>query len=256
MLSVIPVPAFQDNYIWIIKNSESNGVAIVDPGDAGPVIDYFTTSKLHPIAILITHHHGDHIGGIQQLTSNYSIPVYGPSSENISGITHPLNEGDTLMLDKLDAKFDVLEVPGHTLGHIAYYGHKKLFIGDTLFMSGCGRLFEGTPKQMHRSLNKIKKLPDDTEIYCAHEYTLSNLRFAREVEPDNHDILSRVENCTQLRKKNLPTVPGTVGEEKKTNPFLRVNVPEVINAAENYAGHSLNDSVEIFASIRKWKDNF
>lgn len=256
MINVIPVSAFQDNYIWIIKNSESNDVAIVDPGDAAPIIDYLTTSKLNPVAILITHHHRDHVGGIEQLTSKYTIPVYGPASENISGVTHSLNEGDTLILDKLNVKFDILEVPGHTLGHIAYYGHKKLFIGDTLFMSGCGRLFEGTPKQMYQSLNKITSLPEDTEIFCAHEYTLANLCFARAVEPDNNDIVARVEHCTQLRKNNLPTVPGTLGEEKKTNPFLRVNIPEVINAAENYAGHTLSNKVDIFASIRKWKDNF
>jgi hydroxyacylglutathione hydrolase len=256
MIKVIAVPAFSDNYIWLIYNPHSSSVVIVDPGDATPVISHLENLGLRPEAILITHHHDDHIGGINQLTAKYDISVYGPKAERIAGITIPLNDGDKIKLDGLKAKFKILSVPGHTLGHIAYYGHNMLFIGDTLFMSGCGRLFEGTPKQMYHSLKKISNLPDHTEIYCAHEYTLANLRFARAVEPDNIMITNRLELCTQLRKKNLPTVPGTVGEEKNTNPFLRVHIPEIITAAEKFAGHDLHGDVEVFANIRSWKDNF
>ncbi len=255
-MKAIPVPAFNDNYIWLIQNTSTSNVAIVDPGDAAPVITYLENNNLHPVAILITHHHGDHIGGIKELIAKYNMPVYGPSSERIHDITIPLEDGDKVKLKDLDATFDVLGVPGHTLGHIAYYGHGKLFIGDTLFLSGCGRLFEGSAEQMHHSLEKIVALPDSTEIYCAHEYTLANLRFAITVEPDNEAILSKIKHCNLQREQNLPTVPGTLNSEKQTNPFLRAHVPEVISAAERYAGTQLNGQVEVFATIRSWKDNF
>ncbi len=255
-MKAIPVPAFNDNYIWLIQNPKSSNIAIVDPGDAKPVIKQLEKSGLHPVAILITHHHGDHVGGIRELVSKYGMPVYGPGAENIPDVTNKLDDGDKIVLQELGATFDIMGVPGHTLGHIAYYGHNKLFIGDTLFISGCGRLFEGKPEQMYHSLGKITALPDTTEIYCAHEYTLANLGFANAVEPNNKAILSKIKNCKQRRELNLPTVPGTVNEEKQTNPFLRAHVPEVIAATEQYAGQHLNNPVEVFAQIRSWKDNF
>ncbi|MGK0298072.1 MAG: hydroxyacylglutathione hydrolase [Gammaproteobacteria bacterium] len=256
MIEVIPVSAFQDNYIWLLHNTSLGNVAIVDPGDADPVIAELEASNLHPVAILITHHHPDHVGGVNKLLSHYNVPVYGPASETIPGMTNPLIESDIVEIDNLQAKFTILDVPGHTLGHIAYYGHDKLFIGDTLFMSGCGRLFEGTAAQMYNSLEKLKSLPDTTKIYCGHEYTIANLGFANTVEPENSDIKKRLISCQQARDKDIPTVPGTLKIEKKTNPFLRSEIPEVKAAAESYAGHKLSNSVEVFASIRRWKDNF
>ncbi len=256
MLEVTAVPAFRDNYIWLLKNSDNNSVAIVDPGDAGPVLEAISEQNLTPAALLITHHHADHVGGVTRLLEHYPVPVYGPAGENIPGRTHALAEGDTVTLDQPGASFRILEVPGHTAGHIAYYGEGCLFIGDTLFMSGCGRLFEGTPAQMRRSLQKLAELPDDTRIYCAHEYTLANLRFAEAVEPGNRTVKERLLRCQALREQGIPTVPGSLAEEKATNPFLRVTEADVIAAAESRSGHALADDVEVFATIRAWKDSF
>jgi len=256
MLEVKPVSAFQDNYIWLIVNPESGATAIVDPGDARPVLAEISRQELRPAAILITHHHPDHTGGITEILEKYRIPVYGPANEAIPGRTEALKEGDKVTLLELDTVFEILEVPGHTSGHIAYHGNRMLFIGDTLFMSGCGRLFEGTATQMHRSLCKLLSLPDDTRIYCAHEYTMANLRFALAVEPENKDIITRIRECEILRMQNAPTVPGTLAVEKKTNPFLRTDVPAVISAAAKYTGQQLNQGVDVFAAIRRWKDNF
>ncbi len=256
MLEIRPVPAFQDNYIWLIVNTDSKATAIVDPGDAAPVMAALSQQKLIPVAILITHHHPDHTGGVQEILQNHPVPVYGPANESIPGRTVALKEGDAIKVPELDITFEVLEVPGHTSGHIAYYGDKMLFIGDTLFMSGCGRLFEGTAAQMHQSLGKLRTLPADTSIYCAHEYTMANLRFAQAVEPRNPDIISRIQQCKQLRKQDTPTVPGTLAVEKQTNPFLRTDVPEVITAATRYAGRELQHGVDVFAALRQWKDSF
>lgn len=255
MPDISAVPAFRDNYIWLIGNND-NCVAIVDPGDAEPVLKAVTERELVPAAILTTHHHADHVGGVKQLLEHYDIPVYGPARESIPGRTETLREGDTITLDALGLSFDILDVPGHTAGHIAYYGEGCLFIGDTLFMSGCGRLFEGTPAQMHDSLEKLAALPDETQIYCAHEYTLANLRFAHAVEPENKDIEERIRACRELRENSIPTVPGSLALEKATNPFLRVRENTVIHAAEARAGHNLNDDIEIFATLRAWKDIF
>lgn len=256
MLEIKPVPAFQDNYIWLIINPANGAAAIVDPGDATPVLDAVAENRLTPIAILATHHHGDHVGGVGRLLQYFTVPVYGPANENIPHRTYALREGDQVELPGLSTTFAILDVPGHTSGHIAYYGQGCLFIGDTLFMAGCGRLFEGTAVQMHASLNKLMRLPDDTKVYCAHEYTLANLKFAQAVEPDNTDIRARSVQSHDLRKNNIPTVPGTLALEKKTNPFLRTGVDAVIRAAEKHAGRALNDSTEVFAAVRKWKDSF
>lgn len=255
MIEVITVPAFSDNYIWLIRNAGEPYVAIVDPGDAEPVLRVLQQESLVPVAILITHHHSDHIGGVRKLTSKYkNLPVYGPSRESIPVITHPLHGDEQIKIDLLQARFSVLDIPGHTRGHIAYYGHGMLFCGDTLFAAGCGRLFEGTPEQMTNSLEKIAKLPDETLVYCAHEYTLDNLVFAKIAEPDNHDLDIRIEASHKLRDKGIPTVPSTLILEKKTNPFLRYHLPNVISAAEKFTGKQLNSNSERFAAVRHWKD--
>ena len=256
MLEVIPVSAFHDNYIWLIRPGDSSKVAIVDPGDAGPVLVALADAGLSPGAILITHHHGDHVGGVRQLLDHYQVPVYGPARESIPGRTHALKGGDSIELPDLGLSFRILDVPGHAAGNIAYYGHGCLFIGDTLFMSGCGRLFEGTARQMYDSLQKLLALPDDTRIFCAHEYTQANLRFAHAVEPDNAAITERMASSEALRQQNHPTVPGTLAVERETNPFLRADQATVAAAAEKFAGHALHNPVEVFAAIRSWKDGF
>lgn len=255
MLDITPIPAFADNYIWMIRNPDSRHVAFVDPGEAQRVIQKVEMEHLFPVAILITHHHGDHIGGVRELVERFpGIKVYGPANESITAITHKLREGDSVELSELNARFQVLDVPGHTRGHIAYYGHDVLFCGDTLFACGCGRLFEGTPVQMENSLSKIAALPANTLIYCAHEYTLDNIGFARWVEPENEDLLLRDEMDMARQEKGVPTVPSTLDQELKTNPFLRYKVPGVKQAAEKYAKRSLKTDAEVFGAIREWKD--
>jgi len=255
MLTVRPVPAFRDNYIWLIV-SDGARCAIVDPGDAAPVLAALDELRLRPAAIIATHHHGDHVGGITGLLERYRVPVFGPARENIPGRTHPLREGDAVEIDDLGASFRVLDIPGHTAGHIACVGHGMAFVGDTLFTSGCGRLFEGTAAQMQASLAKLAALPPQTQVYCGHEYTESNLRFAAAVEPGNADIRSRIEASRALRARGLPTVPGPLELEHRTNPFLRVREPAVRKAAEQFAGGPLGDEAAVLGAIRRWKDGF
>jgi len=260
MLSVQAVHAFDDNYIWLIRHPDRPQVLIVDPGDAEPVIAAITAQSLEPVGILITHHHWDHVGGIDDLLAHYqqSIPVYGPAKETIPHISHPLSEGDTVHIDTLNADFRVLDVPGHTAGHIAYVhsatDNNLVFVGDTLFAGGCGRLFEGTPEQMHDSLNRIAALPDDTQVYCAHEYTADNLVFARIAEPDNLALQTRQQTVQQQRAQNQATVPSLLADEKATNPFLRCAQPEMIRAAEGFSGRKLPTAAEVFGAVRHWKD--
>lgn len=255
MLCVFPIPAFRDNYIWTITAPNSRYAAIVDPGDASPVIREFDARGLEPSAILVTHHHGDHVGGIRSLLERYpGLPVFGPQNERILGITHELAQGDEFKLPELDAEFTVLEVPGHTLDHIAYYGHGMLFCGDTVFSVGCGRLFEGSAEQMHDSLSRIAALPSETLLYCAHEYTLDNIGFAKWVEPENVVLRQREAQAFALIDEDQPTVPSTLALELKTNPFLRSQVPAVVKAAQRYVGRALTKGSEVFAVIRQWKD--
>lgn len=257
MLPVLHVCAFEDNYIWIVRGRSRDRAAVVDPGDAAPVLAALPALGLRLSAILCTHHHGDHTGGIAELRHHEpGLPVYGPSRENIPAITHPLVDGDTVQLAGLGISLQVLDVPGHTRGHIAYYGHGWLFCGDTLFSAGCGRLFEGTAAQMHASLSRLAALPADTQVFCAHEYTQANLRFAHAVEPDNPAILAYQESVRIQRLANQPTVPSSLAREKDINPFLRSQVPAVRAAAEHHAEKTLDDEVEVFAEIRKWKDRF
>lgn len=254
MIHISPIPAFQDNYIWVIHNQQY--AASVDPGDAAPVLEYLAANKLQLIAILITHHHHDHVGGIADMVDQFSVPVYGPMHEKIPAITHPLQEGDTVHLKPLSIHFSVLDVPGHTAGHIAYYGKNTLFCGDTLFCSGCGRIFEGTPQQMYQSLLKLASLPDDTKVYCTHEYTLSNLSFSRTVEPNNLQLAQFENEAKKLRTQNIPTIPSTIKQEKAINPFLRCDQSEVIHHASIHAGNTLTEPLQVFTALRHWKNNF
>lgn len=256
MLQVTPVRAFSDNYLWLIHAPrDTNRVVVVDPGDAAPVRATLAEQNLSLAAILITHHHGDHVGGVAALLQNNSVPVFGPASERIPGDPKPLREGDVVDLPQLGLRFDVLDVPGHTAGHIAYVGHGAVFCGDTLFSAGCGRLFEGTPQQMSASLAKLAALPDDTQVYCAHEYTVSNLLFGLAVEPDNDELKAYLEECRARRAHDQATVPSNMRRERNVNPFLRCHQETVKQAAEARAGRALNRT-EVFAVIREWKDGF
>ena len=253
MFKIVPVSAFTDNYIWVIHDQYH--AVVVDPGEAKPVLDFLEQKKLKLTAILNTHHHIDHVGGNLELLQQFQVPVYGPGSEAIPTVTHRLKEGDSVYLSELSLRLSILDIPGHTAGHIAYYGANLLFCGDTLFSCGCGRLFEGTAQQMYISLNKLAKLPDETGVYCGHEYTLANINFARLAEPENQAITQLQISAEKQRKLNLPTLPSTIAMEKACNPFLRCTQPEVIRNASNYAGKSLTDPVSVFAAIREWKNN-
>ncbi|MEE8379127.1 MAG: hydroxyacylglutathione hydrolase [Gammaproteobacteria bacterium] len=259
MLTAQGIHAFDDNYIWLIKQPKKPQVAIVDPGDAGPVIAAIEAQSLQPVAILITHFHADHTGGIADLLEQYPMPVYGPANESIPHMDHPLTESDSVEIPELGAQFQVLDVPGHTAGHISYYcenkgGQGMLFCGDTVFAGGCGRIFNGTAEQFHHSLGKIIDLPDGTLVYCAHEYTEDNLVFARIAEPDNQALKERQTTVQQQRQRDEATVPSLLGIEKATNPFLRFDQPTIIKAAETFAGHSLSNGAAVFATVRHWKD--
>ena len=253
-IEVIPLRAFKDNYVWTLRNARC--AAVVDPGEAQPVLDYLAAEKLQLVAILATHHHQDHVGGIAELRQKYAVPVYGPRGEPIATLTHPVGGTDRVAVDELGVSFEVLDIPGHTRAHIAYYGAGSLFCGDTLFACGCGRLFEGTADQMYASLDKLARLPDDTKVYCGHEYTLANIGFAKAVEPGNAALRLREERDRGLREAGRPTLPSTLGEEKATNPFLRCLQPAVVDSVNKYLGSRVSDPVRVFAAIRDWKNKF
>ena len=281
MLEILPIPAFADNYIWALLRDEH--CVVVDPGDAAPVFAFLAARNLTLDAILITHHHADHVGGVAALTARWPVPVYGPAAENIKGVTDALREQDRVALAHfVDEPFRVMEVPGHTSGHIAYVSGDILFCGDTLFAAGCGRLFEGTAQQLHTSLMRLAALPDDTRVFCTHEYTLSNLRFALAVDSDNDALIARSFVEQERRSRDIPTLPSTIALERATNPFLRCAEPALMQRARSYANRNrarsdadtarsdantarsdanttspdLPDSTNVFALLRQWKNDY
>jgi hydroxyacylglutathione hydrolase len=255
MIQISALPAFTDNYIWLLQDHSTQRCAVVDPGDAAPVRAWLDAHSGWVLSdILVTHHHHDHVGGVAALKSATNATVYGPASENIPARDIALE--DNAKVNVLGLDFFIHAVPGHTLGHIAFYHRGLLFCGDTLFAAGCGRLFEGTPEQMHHSLSRLAALPDDTLVYCTHEYTLSNLKFAVAVEPANPDIAARLEKVTEQRSQGVITLPSTLALEKLTNPFLRTSETSVKEKADERNGQRNQTASEVFAALRAWKDKF
>lgn len=250
MITITPIPAFQDNYIWLIANHQH--AAVIDPGEAAPVIAYLKQHQLTLDAILITHHHADHIGGVDDLLAYQSCKVYAPQKEQYLFAHETVKDKQIVHLTNLDLSLEVIEVPGHTLGHVAYYGANSIFCGDTLFGGGCGRIFEGTPAQMFDSLQKLAHLPPATAVYCAHEYTERNLQFALSLEPSNQDLISRIKQTKSLRATNSPSLPSNIGLELRTNPFLRCDSEEV---AEKI-GLKGKELIEIFTAVRQSRNQF
>ena len=256
-LKITPLHAFDDNYIWCIETQESDHFVVVDPGDASVVTSYALKIQKKLSAILVTHHHGDHTGGVAELTAHYSdIPVYGPENSPYQGITHTLKEDSNVNI--LGVNFNVMEIPGHTLDHIAYFNRQQeiLFCGDTLFLAGCGRVFEGTPKQMHHSLSKIMELPPTTRAYPTHEYSLANLEFAMAVDENNAALKLVQKKCKDKRSASQVTLPTTLAQEAAINPFLRVDNKAVIASAKKYRANELHHPSEVFAALRQWKNDF
>lgn len=257
-VSIIPIPAFADNYIWAMVRD--GHCVVVDPGDAAPVEAFLAASSLVLDAILVTHHHADHVGGVDALNAARGVEVYGPAAEDIACVTQPLSDGDEVALPRfVETPFRVIEVPGHTRGHIAYVSDDILFCGDTLFAAGCGRLFEGTAAQLHDSLSRLAALPGRTRVFCTHEYTMSNLRFALAVDGDNAALVERSFAEQEKRSHNEPTLPSTIALERATNPFLRCETPDVIRSAKEHANLNTTEAssaVQVFAALRQWKNEF
>jgi hydroxyacylglutathione hydrolase len=259
-LEYVPVPAFEDNYIWVV--SDGRHAVVVDPGQAAPVRAYLAKRGLRLSAILLTHHHQDHVGGVADLLNGQAVPVYGPAGEAIEHLTHRLNNGDQVAIAAPALELSVLDVPGHTSGHIAYFqaadpcGTPHVFCGDTLFACGCGRLFEGTPAQMLTSLDSLAALPGATQVHCAHEYTLSNIRFALACEPGNAELQTWRDKASDLRTRNLPTLPTTIAHERAVNPFLRTGIPAVQAALEEQLHQKVSGRLAAFTLMREWKNRF
>lgn len=256
-MDLIPVPAFSDNYIWLLHDGQR--ALVVDPGEASGVRQALSRLGLRLDTILLTHHHADHTGGVAELREASGARVIGPAFEILPEPLQRVGGGDEVQA--LGLRFEVIDVPGHTSGHIAYFcaeldGRGLLFCGDTLFSGGCGRLFEGTPAQMHDSLSRLAALPGDTRVCCTHEYTLSNLRFAQAVEPGNADLAAYVKHCQQLRAQDLPTLPSDIALERRINPFLRTAEPAVVAAAQRQVPGLSDEPVAVFAALREWKNVF
>ena len=255
MLQVLHVPTLVDNYVWLIRRPGHPEVIIVDPGVEYPVLEKLASDKLVPVAILVTHYHYDHTYGLDPILHQFPVPVYGP--QHIRQVDHPVTENDTVNIEAMDLNFQVLDVRGHTHDHIAYLTDKHLFCGDVIFSAGCGRLFDGTLEQMAQAVAKLAALPDDTAVYCAHEYTATNLKFAASVEPDNQDITEYSQWVTQRRQQKLPTLPTTIGREKRINPFLRTGEKTVIAAVQNHFNDlKRTEPADVFIALRRWKDSF
>ncbi|MCY0388510.1 hydroxyacylglutathione hydrolase [Robbsia sp. Bb-Pol-6] len=267
-LQVLPVAALADNYIWLIGAGRE--VIVVDPGDARPVVAALAARGWTLSAILLTHHHADHVGGVAGLLAHHAaahgahatVPVYGPAGEDIAHVTHRLRDGDTVEIAQPAARFTVIDVPGHTRGHIAFHqaaaegAPPRVFCGDTLFATGCGRLFEGTPAQMQASLDRLAALDDATRVHCAHEYTLSNIRFALACDADNADLHAWHARAQALREQDAPTLPTTLGDERRVNPFLRTDAPAIRAALHAHLGRAVRDRLDAFTELRAWKDRF
>ncbi len=256
--TLLPIRAFTDNYIWTLADGSGRAV-IVDPGDAAPVLAA-CEHGLAPVAILVTHHHPDHIGGIAALLERFDVPVFAPFEERIALPVQRVADGERIRIDALNVEFDVLAVPGHTRSHIAFHARfddgDVLFCGDTLFSLGCGRMFEGTPEQMLASLDRLAALPDETKVCCAHEYTLGNAAFARHVDPDNAALAQRIAQARAQRSAGEPTLPSRLADERACNPFLRCDVPAIAQAVAKLVDGDEADRVETFARLRHWKDGF
>lgn len=256
MIKIEAIPTFQDNYVWAIHNGRA--AILVDPGEAAPILTWLRDRDMTAAAILVTHHHRDHVGGIAELLADASIPVYGPARGTARAL--PVSEGETLHFPAIGMSLKVIETPGHTLDHVCYLVRIEqseaahLFCGDTLFSCGCGRLFEGTPAEMYGSLTRLAQLPDDTLIYCAHEYTLANIAFALEAEPGNQALIARHAEALALRKRGLATLPVSLSSERNCNPFLRCDLLPLVEAASQHCNKPLSPGAETFAAVRAWKD--
>lgn len=257
MNKVFGIQSLHDNYIWAIHDQDHKHIVIVDPGESEPVLMYLRSQNLVLDAILLTHHHGDHTSGVRGLLQQFpNIPVYSSVKDKVTGVTQFVKEGDKIDLEKQNVTLEILEIPGHTLGHIAYFGNNLLFCGDTLFSVGCGKIFEGTAQQMHNSLEKLKKLPSSTQMYCGHEYTLNNIKFAQAVDPNNQALEARRQAVLALREKDQPSLPVPMSLELETNPFLRCNETNIALAIEIFSGEKFSNESDVFAYLRKWKNQF
>jgi len=251
-IQIEPIKAFADNYIWAVHDGRH--CVIVDPGESSGTQAFLNRHELRLCGLLLTHHHHDHVGGVDELRALHPAPAWGPDDPRMPGNLRVVGEDDSVEIDELGLVFGILETPGHTTSHIAFHGHGLLFCGDTLFSAGCGRLFEGTPAQMQTSIDKFAALPDSTRVYCAHEYTESNCNFARKVEPENAALAERCDEVAGLRRRDRITLPSTIGAEKSFNPFMRTREPAVIAAAQRREPGRADSPEEVFGVIRRWKD--
>ncbi len=261
VISVAAIPAFSDNYIWKIVSADQKQVVLVDPGDAQVCIDNIERHNQQIVAILITHHHADHTGGVAQLVKyakqkQWPIKVYGPKAEHTPCNTDKVDQQSSVLISELSLTFKVIDLPGHTLGHIAYYANNMLFCGDTLFSAGCGRLFEGSPEQMFNSLQKLAKLPNDTLVYCTHEYTLANLEFALTVDNNNRALKNYQQQVMTLRDKGDISLPSSIAKELSINPFLRCHDSNIRHSVSQYQHTRLENDLDTFTALRLWKDKF